>query len=486
MQTKILDSDKRIFEAWGSVEIKDKDGELIPIEELEKVMPILMDRGGYIIDQHTNRVVGKILNYEIKEHPETGKKGVYIRGKIFNDYELDDQVWEEIKSGKRTGLSFGGRSKKQEIAFSFENKEPVKVLREIEGYEFSVVDKPANPLATFEWINPIAKQYKEPERMRDMIAEAVYGKKFDELTDEQKQKVCNIAQKIKEVGKALEEVQKPFAGFKDFDDCIRHMKEEQGYDEETARKVCGKIYWQTEGKNKKKEYIEKTYAHFFKDNNDRPPQSWWARCIEKTSSFTDEPANFCKFLWEDQLLKNTEEVNAMVDKKVEKQDEAPAEEQNNLEARVAALEKKIQELEQKLAPVEELTEGEEAQKEGDVGTKPINPDPKGGKVTLPKAVSEKVQEEEPKPETDEVKITEKMENLEKKIEEITKGLSKIGVVSTPRVEEVSKEEESEEKVENPAWEIIQKARKGEKVTMLDIKEMVAKQKKKELEKILKR
>lgn len=33
----------------------------------------------------------------------------------------------------------------------------------------------------------------------------------------------------------------PFAGFADFDACVKHMIEEEGYSEEKARKVCGKL-----------------------------------------------------------------------------------------------------------------------------------------------------------------------------------------------------------------------------------------------------
>jgi len=33
----------------------------------------------------------------------------------------------------------------------------------------------------------------------------------------------------------------PFGDWKDFDDCVRSMMEKQGYDEETAKKICGKL-----------------------------------------------------------------------------------------------------------------------------------------------------------------------------------------------------------------------------------------------------
>ena len=35
-QLNIKDEDQRLVEGWASIEVKDKDGELIPIEELEK------------------------------------------------------------------------------------------------------------------------------------------------------------------------------------------------------------------------------------------------------------------------------------------------------------------------------------------------------------------------------------------------------------------------------------------------------------------
>jgi hypothetical protein len=45
----------------------------------------------------------------------------------------------------------------------------------------------------------------------------------------------------------------PLGPYSDFSSCIAAQKK-KGYDAETARKICGKIYWQTEDKNKKKQH----------------------------------------------------------------------------------------------------------------------------------------------------------------------------------------------------------------------------------------
>jgi len=45
---------------------------------------------------------------------------------------------------------------------------------------------------------------------------------------------------------AEKEVKEPFGPWKDWDDCMRAMKKE-GYDDETARKICGKLKKKLEG-----------------------------------------------------------------------------------------------------------------------------------------------------------------------------------------------------------------------------------------------
>ena len=239
---EILNDSDRLFKAWGTVEIKDKDGELLPIDEFKKIMPVIMKRGGVIIDHHSNRVVGKIVNYEFKE--KENNEAILLTGEIFKDYNLDDDIWEKMKSNEYTGVSFGGSSKQQEV--KWEKGEPLKVLRALEGYEWSVVEKPANPEATFEEINFLAKSYKEPIRHRDVVAHNLFNKPFDDLTDDEKEKVhLNV------IGKAQELINKPFAGYKNFDDCVSKNKNKDNPDA-----YCAVIMRQVEGKMKKQEAEE--------------------------------------------------------------------------------------------------------------------------------------------------------------------------------------------------------------------------------------
>ena len=62
LETK-SDSDERFFEGLLTVEMKDKQGEITIVDELYKVLPTWMDRGAPITDTHSNRVVGKGINF---------------------------------------------------------------------------------------------------------------------------------------------------------------------------------------------------------------------------------------------------------------------------------------------------------------------------------------------------------------------------------------------------------------------------------------
>jgi hypothetical protein len=43
--------------------MKDKQGEITIVDELYKVLPVWMDRGAPISDTHSNRIIGKGINY---------------------------------------------------------------------------------------------------------------------------------------------------------------------------------------------------------------------------------------------------------------------------------------------------------------------------------------------------------------------------------------------------------------------------------------
>lgn len=166
----VLDhTDDRFFEGFLTVEMKDRQGEITVVDELYKCLPIWMDRGAPITDTHSNRVVGKGINFMKTTFESEGVTypAIKITGKIHKNYELDSSIWDKIKSGEYKGLSFGGATKTNRSPKVMKDGSIAYELKDLEHYEVAVCRDPAVPLALITDYNPIAKAVTNGEELPD-------------------------------------------------------------------------------------------------------------------------------------------------------------------------------------------------------------------------------------------------------------------------------------------------------------------------------
>lgn len=480
MTLNILNPEDRVFKSYGSVEIRDSDGEIIPMDEFEKIMPTVMKRGGTIIDSHSNKPVGKLLNYNFIDKEVNGKlrKGILLTGQIFKDYKLDDEVWDKIKKGIYKGMSFGGRA--FETKFDFDNK--ATLLKNLEGYEWSVCEQPANPEATFQDINYIAKSHdikQQQEHVRDLgdvvaifddknnAEEYIKDKEGLEIKPTQSGKWAVLKPfKNKEVKMLSEETIKNINNFitdkaeYPWEQCIADMKRE-GKSDESAKKICAAI------KNRSvKHSLDKSIA---KDISE---------AVGNISKKVEEDDLYSYILNKMVEKMEKEEKSKMVETK--KQDEPQPEQTEDplkqIMDRLNALEEKVNSMmtqkqdntdeekpEEEVKPEEKKPEETEKQGEGE-------------KVVLPKATAD---EAEDKPaETDDIKIAEK---VKKEVKNILKSYG-IKKAVTPRpVMEGETDKGDEEGGENLALDI---AKGKKKLSWQDINNIVKEQREKEIKKMM--
>jgi len=167
-----VNSDERFFEGYLTVEMKDKQGEVTIVNELYKVLPVWMDRGAPITDTHSNRVIGKGINYAKADF--TAQDGevypaIKVTGKIFKNYDLDNEIWRKIKSGEYKGLSFGGATKANRTPMRMKDGSIAYALSNLEHYEVAVCKDPAVPMAIITDYNPIAKSVLHTEKRGDKM-----------------------------------------------------------------------------------------------------------------------------------------------------------------------------------------------------------------------------------------------------------------------------------------------------------------------------
>lgn len=159
-----INSDDRYFEGYLTVQVKDKQGEITIVDELYKVLPIWMDRGAPISDTHSNRIIGKGINYSKSSFVDKDGSeypAIKITGKIHKNYELDNEIWNKIKSGEYKGLSFGGATRTNREPIVMKDGSIAYALKELEHYEVAVCKDPAVPLALITDHNNVAKAMAE-------------------------------------------------------------------------------------------------------------------------------------------------------------------------------------------------------------------------------------------------------------------------------------------------------------------------------------
>lgn len=170
---QIMDEEKRLVSGWASVEVLDRQNDIVPTTEMTKALLSLMDRGGTAIFGHSNKPVAKILQWEIATHPITKTLGVHLIMKIFKDYEIDDIIWDKIKKGEIKGFSIGATAKAEKRLIKDASNPTIPreigVLHNLSLLEVSLVENPANQFALIDNINYFAKS-------DDVKGETIEGK----------------------------------------------------------------------------------------------------------------------------------------------------------------------------------------------------------------------------------------------------------------------------------------------------------------------
>jgi phage head maturation protease len=176
-----FDETQRMAYGYATTEALDSQDEIV---ELEATSEAVKDykKWANIREMHSNSAVGTAPIIEMK------KDGLWIGAHI-----VDDKAWEKVKAGVYKGFSIGGKIIDRVEDYSEDLGKVIKRIKKYMLTEISLVDRPANPLATFSFI----KRQSDTDEVKEM-------------TDELKK---DVAEKEKEAveEKAVEEATSSFA-----------------------------------------------------------------------------------------------------------------------------------------------------------------------------------------------------------------------------------------------------------------------------------
>lgn len=162
-----VDVEKRIVSGWATTDSVDKQGDIITSEASSKAFESFR---GNVREQHTPLAVGKVTDFRQDKYydPKEEKfyNGVYVDVYVSKGAE---DTWHKIQEGVLTGFSIGGSILDSEVEKIDGMDKPVRVVKEYELHELSLVDNPANPNSNIVSIQKINSEVKKDNYLENVF-----------------------------------------------------------------------------------------------------------------------------------------------------------------------------------------------------------------------------------------------------------------------------------------------------------------------------
>lgn len=168
MPIQKVDAEKRIVSGWATTDVVDKQGDIVAIDASEKAF----DRfRGNVREQHTPLAVGKVVSFKRDKYfdKNTGE----VHNGIFVDVYVSkgaQDTWHKVTEGILTGFSIGGKINDTEEVYAKGVDSPVRMIKDYDLFELSLVDNPANPASNVVSI----QKFDAVETMEKNFLENVY------------------------------------------------------------------------------------------------------------------------------------------------------------------------------------------------------------------------------------------------------------------------------------------------------------------------
>jgi hypothetical protein len=140
-----IDEEKRIVSGFATLDNIDKQGDRVLPEASEKAFANFR---GNVRLMHQPIPAGKVVSFRSDTFfdPETKKQytGVFVDAYVSKGAQ---DIWEMVLDGTLTGFSIGGAIKETDNELDEESNKTVRVIKEYDLVELSLVDSPANQFA---------------------------------------------------------------------------------------------------------------------------------------------------------------------------------------------------------------------------------------------------------------------------------------------------------------------------------------------------
>ena len=140
-----VDKERRIVSGFATLDNVDKQGDVV---DTSASLSAFKSFRGNLREMHQPSAVGKVVSFKEDRYfdPNTKKfySGVYVSAYVSKGAQ---DAWEKVLDGTYSGFSIGGNIKKYDDQYDEGMDKAVRIIKEYELHELSLVDNPANQFA---------------------------------------------------------------------------------------------------------------------------------------------------------------------------------------------------------------------------------------------------------------------------------------------------------------------------------------------------
>jgi hypothetical protein len=140
-----VDVERRTVSGFATLDNVDKQGDIV---STEASLNAFKSFRGNLREMHQPSAVGKVVSFKEDRYfdPSTKKfySGVYVSAYVSKGAQ---DAWEKVLDGTYSGFSIGGNIKKYDDNYDDNMDKTIRVIKEYDLHELSLVDNPANQFA---------------------------------------------------------------------------------------------------------------------------------------------------------------------------------------------------------------------------------------------------------------------------------------------------------------------------------------------------
>jgi len=140
-----VDVERRTVSGFATLDNVDKQSDIVTSEASMKAFAKFC---GNIREMHQPVAVGKMVNFKEDKYfdPESKKfySGVYVSAYVSKGAQ---DTWEKVLDGTLSGFSIGGKMNKWDDAYDEKMDSQIRIIKDYDLVELSLVDNPANQFA---------------------------------------------------------------------------------------------------------------------------------------------------------------------------------------------------------------------------------------------------------------------------------------------------------------------------------------------------